>query len=476
LLFNSIAFGLFLPIVFAGYWFLRRFSYKLQNVFLLIANYLFYSFWDYRFLGLVVLISFVAFYAGKSISRANDLKTKKNLLILSLIINFVCLGFFKYYNFFANSLSEFLNNVGFHVDVSSLNIILPLGISFYIFRAVTYSVDVYRNDLKPTNDILALFAYISFFPTMIAGPIDKAKNVLSQFTSRRDFSTSQSKDGLRQMLNGFLKKMVIADNLAPYTQDIFQNYAQYDGLTLLIGVFFFAIQIYCDFSGYSDIAIGIAKLFGFNVTLNFSYPYFSRDIAEFWRRWHISLSTWFRDYLYVPLCGMRPSKWKKAVNIIITFAICGLWHGPNWTYISWGILLGIYFIPITVVRSKRYLGNAGKGQMLPSLKETGAILRTFALLLPAWIFFNSRSVDDAIGYMGRAILHPFSKLDYSSYFPMLLACILLLAIEWIQREKDFMMQVENLPVALRWVLYYLSAFVILVFGAFGNNEFIYFQF
>ena len=278
------------------------------------------------------------------------------------------------------------------------------------------------------------------------------------------------------MLNGFLKKMVIADNLAPLTDDIFTNYAQYDGLTLLLGAFFFAIQIYCDFSGYSDIAIGTARLLGFKVMRNFNYPYFSRDIAEFWRRWHISLSTWFRDYLYVPLCGRKPSRLKKARNIIITFALCGLWHGPNWTFVAWGVLLGLYFLPITVVRTKRYLGTAGEGRILPSFREAGAMLGTFLLVLPAWIFFKSQSIGNALAYMGTMVSHPFLKLEYSPYLPMILVSLGLLGLEWMQREKKFVLQIGNLPIAVRWPVYYLCIMALLVFGAFGSNEFIYSQF
>ena len=476
MLFNSIAFGAFLIVVFILYWILQKGPLRLHNIFLIVASYAFYAYWDYRFLGLIIINSIVCYIAGLLIARTEDQSKRKAFLISSLIINLGILVFFKYYNFFAVSFSELLQSIGINGSISTLQLILPLGISFYTFKVITYAVDIYRREMEPTEDIIAFFAFVSFFPTMIAGPIDRARNLLPQFLKKRVFSDPEARDGLRQMLNGFLKKMVIADNLSPFTNDIFTNYAQYDGLTLFIGAFFFAIQIYCDFSGYSDIAIGIARLLGFEVMKNFNYPYFSRDIAEFWRRWHISLSTWFRDYLYVPLCNKRPSRRKKAKNIVITFAICGLWHGVNWTFVAWGVLLGLYFLPITVVRTKRYLGTAGEGRILPSFREAGAILGTFMLILPAWIFFKSNSIGDAVGYLVRMFSHPFMKLNYSSYLPMILASVALLGLEWIQREKKFMLQIENLPGAIRWLVYYLSAIILLVFGAFGSNEFIYFQF
>lgn len=476
MLLNSIAFGAFLPVVFILYWTLQKGPLRLHNFFLIAASYAFYAYWDYRFLSLVIISSIVCYVAGLWIARAESQSRRKTILIISLVINLGILGFFKYFNFFVTSFNDLLKNIGINSSISTLQLILPLGISFYTFKVITYTVDIYRREMEPTKDVVAFFAFVSFFPTMIAGPIDRARNLLPQFLKKRVFSDLEARDGLRQMLNGFLKKMVIADNLAPFTDDIFTNYAQYDGLTLIIGAFFFAIQIYCDFSGYSDIAIGTARLLGFKVMRNFNYPYFARDVAEFWRRWHISLSTWFRDYLYVPLCGRKPSRLKKARNIIITFAICGLWHGANWTFVAWGVLLGLYFLPITVVRTKRYLGTAGEGRVFPSFRESGAMLGTFLLVLLAWIFFKSNSIGDATGYLARMFSHPFMKLDYSSYLPMILASIALLGLEWIQREKKFVLQISNLPGAIRWSIYYLSAIVLLVFGAFGSNEFIYFQF
>ena len=476
MLFNSFAFGVFLPIVFVLYWIIQRGPLRLQNAYLLLASYVFYSYWDYRFLSLVIASSLVCYVSGLWFEKASNARNRKVILVFTVVLNLIFLGFFKYFNFFVESANDFLKIIGLNGDLDILQLILPLGISFYTFKVITYVVDVYRREMEPTKDIIAFFAFVSFFPTMIAGPIDKAKNLLPQFLRKREFSDSAVRDGLRQMLNGFMKKLIIADNLAPLTNDIFSNYHQYDGLTLLIGAFFFAIQIYCDFSGYSDIAIGVARLLGFSVTKNFAYPYFSRDIAEFWRRWHISLSTWFRDYLYVPLCGRKPSRAKKAAYIVITFAVCGLWHGSNWTFVAWGVLLGLYFLPITLVRSKRYLGTAGEGRKLPSGKESLAILGTFTMVLMSWIFFKSSSLGEAIGFFWRLISQPYLGQEYSKYSIMLFASFALLGVEWIQRKKEFMLQIDNLHVTVRWSIYCLCVIAILVFGAFGSNEFIYSQF
>jgi len=477
LLFNTVAFGVFLPVVFILYWMIQKRSLLLQNVFLLITSYAFYAYWDYRFLSLVIFSSVICYVAGIWIAEAQRQSTRKAILVVSLILNLGILVFFKYFNFFVISANDLLEGVGLSADLKILQLILPLGISFYTFKLVTYIVDVYRKDMVPTKDVVAFFAFVSFFPTMVAGPIDKARNLLPQFLKKREFSDPAARDGLRQMLNGFVKKMVIADNIAPLTEDIFSNYQQYDGLTLLIGAFLFAIQIYSDFSGYSDIAIGTSRLLGFSVTKNFNYPYFSRDIAEFWRRWHISLSNWLRDYLYVPLCGRKPSRWKKARNIVFTFAVCGLWHGANWTYIAWGIILGLYFVPITVVRSKRFLGTAGEGRKLPSFREVWAMLGTFSMVLLSWIFFKSATIGNALGYIGRIFTHPYlTKLPIKPYLPMLLASTILLSLEWVQRKKNFVLQIDNLHVVLRWIIYYSVLVIMVVFIKSGNNDFIYFQF
>lgn len=478
MLFNSFAFGIFLPLVFIIYWVLKKAPLRVQNLFVLCASYFFYGWWDWHFLSLIIFSSIVDYAVGLTLSKTSKPSHRKALLTASLVTNLGLLAIFKYYDFFITSFCDMLNQIGLSASPHTLSVILPIGISFYTFQTLSYTIDIYRKKTEPTEDIIAFFAFVSFFPQLVAGPIERARNLLPQFLSRREFDDAKARDGMRQMLNGFFKKMVIADNLAPVVENIFSNYAQYDGFTLLAGVFFFSMQVYCDFSGYSDIAIGCARLFGFDLMRNFAFPYFSRDIAEFWRRWHISLSTWFRDYLYVPLCGEKPSRLKRATNIIITFTICGLWHGANWTFIFWGFLHGLYFLPMTLARRhKRYIGTAAEGRILPSLRETGAIMITFSLVLFAWIFFRSESLAHAVGYIKTMTISPSTGVIDYAYIPvLLLTCIGLLVLEWFARKKQFLLQIDRFPLVLRWSVYFLVVSVIIVFGASEGNEFIYFQF
>ena len=477
MLFNSLSFAVFLPLVFALYWALQRAPLRWQNGLILVASFVFYGWWDWRFLSLIVFSSAVDFLVGRRLGRHDAPKMRKVLLGVSLAANLGVLGFFKYYGFFVDTFCDLLTACGLHASGPTLAIVLPVGISFYTFQTLSYTIDIYRRRIEPTDDLIAFFAFVSFFPQLVAGPIERAGNLLPQFLGRRSFDDARARDGMRQILNGFLKKMVIADNLAPLVDDIFAGYQTCDGLTLLIGVFFFAIQIYCDFSGYSDIAIGTARLFGFDLMRNFAFPYFSRDIAEFWRRWHISLSTWFRDYLYIPIGGSRVGRWGQVRNTLITFSVSGLWHGANWTFVAWGVVNGLYFLPLLLTRRNRtYLDTPGQGRLLPGAGEAVAILTTFVLTLVAWVFFRSIDIGSAFGYLGRMVSRPYGGLDYARFVPMLLACAALLTLEWIQREKQFLLQVDDLPVVGRWAVYSAGVLMLLVFGAFGSTEFIYFQF
>ena len=477
MLLNSMQFAVFLPVVFLLYWSLQKAGLKVQNGFVLIASYVFYGLWDWRFAALLFMGTLLDFVLGLRIGREKGSSRSKHLLWVSVAVNLALLGFFKYFGFFVDSFVDLLGVFGVNASVRTLSIIMPVGISFYTFKKLSYTIDVYKEKLEPTNDVVAFFAFIAFFPQILAGPIDRGTTLLPQFLKKRDFCDPLARDGLRQILTGFMKKMVIADNLLPMVNDLFTNYSSYDGLSLVIGIFFAAMQLYCDFSGYSDIAIGVGKLFGFRLMTNFAYPYISRDIAEFWRRWHISLSTWLRDYLYVPLCGTRPSRGKKAFYIVVTFTLCGLWHGPAWTYVFWGFLHGLYFLPMTLKkRHPRFIGTAGKGRLLPSLKDAKGMVLTFFLTSLAWVFFMGNSFGQAFGIFSRIVIQPFAGLDYTSYIPLLGGCFLLLVLEWFQREKEFFLQIERLPLVLRWGTYFVSILVILVFGAFGSNEFIYTQF
>ena len=340
--FNSLIFAVFLLIAFVLYWSLPSKTTVIRNAFLLIASYIFYGWWDWRFLGLIALNSTVDYAIGLSLHQTQSSIKRKLLLGASLSINLGILGLFKYYDFFIISAIDILQTIGLQANVHTLAIILPVGISFYTFQTLSYTIDIYRDKIVPTKNCIAYFAFVSFFPQLVAGPIERASHLLPQFLERKKFNLDQAKDGLRQILWGLFKKTVIADNLAPYVDKIFSNYEVYSGPMLLLGTVYFSIQIYCDFSGYSDMAIGTARLFGFDLKRNFAYPYFSRDIGEFWRRWHISLSTWFRDYVYIPLGGNRTkTAFRHYVNLILTFTISGFWHGANWTFVIWGFLNGL---------------------------------------------------------------------------------------------------------------------------------------
>lgn len=350
MLFNSIDFAIFLPTVFILYWYFLNKNLKHQNLLIVVSSYLFYGWWDWRFLSLILSSTLLDYLIGIGLLKQENKKIRKVLLVTSLSINLALLGFFKYYNFFISSFSDAFSFFGMDINANSLNIILPVGISFYTFQTLSYSIDVYRRNLQPTKDFIAFSAFVSFFPQLVAGPIERATNLLPQFFSKRNFDYSKAVDGLRQVLWGLFKKIVIADNCAEFANLIFNNSTNLSGSTLALGALFFAFQIYGDFSGYSDIAIGISRLFGFNLMRNFNFPYFSRDIAEFWRRWHISLSTWFRDYLYIPLGGSSGGILSKVRNTFIIFIVSGFWHGANWTFIAWGLLNAIYFLPLLLTK------------------------------------------------------------------------------------------------------------------------------
>ena len=368
-LLNSLQFAAFLPVVFILYWFLQRAGRQAQNFFVLVASYVFYVFWDWRFAALLVFSTFVDFLVGRQLGVERVESRRKLLLWISIAVNLLLLGFFKYFNFFVESFVGLLGVFGIQASVRTLTIIMPVGISFYTFKKLSYTIDVYRRYIEPTSDAVAFFAFVSFFPQILAGPIDRGSTLLPQFLRKREFSDALARDGLRQILTGFMKKMVLADNLLPLVNELFTNYASYDGLSLVIGVFFAAMQLYCDFSGYSDIAIGVGKLLGFKLMTNFAFPYFSRDIAEFWRRWHISLSSWLRDYLYVPLCGTRPSRRRRAFLIVLTFTLCGLWHEAAWTYVFWGFLHGLVLPSHDAEEEAPTVHRCcGEGQVLPVLQ------------------------------------------------------------------------------------------------------------
>lgn len=473
--FNSIAFALFLPIVFLLYWIFSRKLFA-QNLLLLVASYFFYAYWDYRFLALLFVSSLLNFLLGIGMDAEQNQARRRLLMFLSLLINTGTLIVFKYMGFFIESFAALLNVFGLRADTPTLNLILPLGISYYTFQMLGYTIDVYRKQFPATRDLLSFLIFTGFFPKLVAGPIERASNLLPQIQREREFKTSQAKDGARQMLGGFFKKTVIADNLAAPVDYIFIHYASMSGATLLAGAFFFAIQIYCDFSGYSDMAIGTGHLFGIDLMRNFAYPYFSRDIGEFWRRWHISLSTWFRDYVFFPLGWLRRGKLLGVRNVVITFTLSGLWHGANWTFISWGFLNGLYFIPqIIKGGQKRQSAIVAQGKLWPSLKELRQMLATFSLVLVAWIFFRADSLSHAFAYIYRIPTSRFSGAANYNHL-LFLVCLALLLVEWFQRHKAHALDVAHLPFALRWLIYYTIVALIFWYGVTGNVPFIYVKF
>ena len=482
MLFNSIEFAFFLPIVFLLYWFVLGKSIKLQNVLLLAASYFFYGWWDWRFLSLIVFSSFVDYFIGRKMVGEADEKKRKLLLLISVFVNLGFLGFFKYYNFFAESFAEAFTLFGTEFEAVRLGIVLPVGISFYTFQTLSYSIDVYRRKLQPSEDIIAFFAFVSFFPQLVAGPIERATNLLPQFFEKRQFSAALASNGMRQILWGLFKKVVIADNCAVYVNDIFADYSNQPASSLLLGGIYFAFQIYGDFSGYSDIAIGTSLLFGFNLKQNFAFPYFSRDIAEFWRRWHISLSTWFRDYLYIPLGGSRGGLKMKIRNTFAIFIVSGFWHGANWTFLIWGFLNALYFLPLLLTSNNRKnLDVVAQGRMIFNFKELGQMLLTFLLTVIAWIFFRAADVAEAFSYLAHMCsMSMFSMPDIAGTTLLHLMILFLLVIEWWKRATQFGLdEIDNLSMIVRWLLYFVIVFIItyhfLVLNISGQ-QFIYFQF
>lgn len=478
MLFNSIDFAVFLPVVFLVYWFVVNRNLKLQNAFLLVASYFFYGWWDWRFLSLIFISSLVDYTVGISLAKQPKKSNRRLLLAVSIIINIGFLGFFKYYNFFVSSFVDAFSLMGSSIKPGLLSIILPVGISFYTFQTLSYTIDIYRKKLEPTKDIVAFFAFVSFFPQLVAGPIERATNLLPQFTRKRNFDLGLATNGMRQILWGLFKKIVIADNCAYYVNDIFANYQDYSGSTLILGAFFFALQIYGDFSGYSDIAIGTARLFGIDLMRNFAYPYFSRDIAEFWRRWHISLSTWFRDYLYIPMGGSRGNNLNKVRNIFVVFIVSGFWHGANWTFLFWGLLHALYFIPLMLFKiNRKHLDISSANRILPSFREFLSMLITFILVTIAWVFFRAESITHAFDYLSQIL--SFSTISIPEKLPidLLVLILLLIIVEWLQRGKQHGLEIGtyNIPLVPRWSIYYAVLLLIIIFNG-EQQDFIYFQF
>lgn len=475
--FNSIAFAVFLPIVFFLYWFVFNKTKSTQNALLIIASYYFYSCWDWRFLFLLVFSTFLDYYTGIQIEKGKSENSRKFWFWLSILVNLGFLGIFKYYNFFAVSFSELLNSAGFKASPILLEVILPVGISFYTFHGLSYVIDIYYKRIKAEYNFVDYSLFVSYFPLLVAGPIERATHLLPQVKIKREFNFQTAKEGVYQIIWGLVKKVIIADTCATYANAIFDNYTSMNSFSLILGAIYFAFQIYGDFSGYSDIALGVSKLFGLDLLRNFNYPYFSRDIAEFWRRWHISLSSWFRDYLYIPLGGSKGGLWMKIRNTFIIFLVSGFWHGANWTYVVWGFINAVYFLPLLLSNSNR--NNMNEVQLkvnFDSLKVFLSILYTFSLTCLAWVFFRAKTISDALQYLKRIITSKdfsFQYLDNERYsYELLLMIAVFVLIEWNNRTK-----VEPISGKMSTVKAVLAIMAIMAFGTFSDyKEFIYFQF
>lgn len=479
MIFNSISFAIFLPVVFIIYWWLGK-KVNIQNLLLLAASFFFYSCWDWRFLFLLLFSTLLDYYSGIKINDAKLKKNKQVWLYISIIINLGFLGIFKYYNFFANSFAEAFSNLGIHIHPWTLKVILPVGISFYTFHGLSYIIDIFKGRIAPERNFITYGVFVSFFPLLVAGPIERATHLIPQIKKSRTFDYSRSVDGLRQILWGLFKKVVIADQCAEYANMIFNNPADYSGSAHLLGAIFFAVQIYGDFSGYSDIALGTARLFGIELLKNFSYPYFSRSIAEFWRRWHISLSSWFRDYVYIPLGGSKGNLRMKIRNVFIIFLLSGFWHGANWTFIIWGLLNALFIIPSFITKTNRKnLDTVAENSIFPHYSEMLVIIRTFLLTTLAWVFFRADSVSAAINFLGKIFslgLFTPPNLPWSAYSTLVIV-VFFFFTEWHGRNENYAIEklALNWSRPLRLAAYSVLVTAILYFAG-TEHTFIYFQF
>lgn len=479
MLFNSLAFGIFLPIVFAMYWMLQK-NLRWQNLLLLGASFYFYACWDYRFLFLLAFSIFLDYFSAHMIHSAEGRAKQRFWLILSIGINLGFLAIFKYYNFFAESFAAFLGWFGIKANFWTLKVILPVGISFYTFHGLSYIIDVYKKRISPEKNFVNYAVFVSYFPLLVAGPIERATHLLPQIQRARKFDLAKASEGMRRILWGLFKKIVIADNCAEYANTIFNHSAEYSGLTLVAGALFFTFQIYCDFSGYSDIALGTSRLFGIDLLQNFAFPYFSRDIAEFWRRWHISLSSWFRDYLYIPLGGSKGGVGSRIRNTFIIFLVSGFWHGANWTFVAWGFLNALYFTPLLLLgKNRNNMDIVAKGRIVPGLRDTASIVLTFALTVFAWIFFRADSISHAFQYIGGIFSGASSGglgfvSDSIHFYLTVFFVLFFLATEWYSRDYHFGLKLGSVR-WFNWLFYLLLVIAILLFGG-AENEFIYFQF
>jgi len=479
--FTTLTFILFLALVFLLYWSSRR--VRIQNVLLVASSYFFYGWWDFRFCGLMIAASLLDYFAGLILDSTDRPAMRRAALITAISGNLLMLGFFKYFNFFADNLSRLASSIGWKLDVPTLRLVLPVGISFYTFQTMSYTIDIYRRKISATRQIIEYLAYVSFFPQLVAGPIERAERLLPQFFKRRIFDHDKAVDGCRQMLWGFFKKIAIADHLGPAVDAAFANPRSMESGELVAATVLFAAQIYFDFSAYSDIACGTARLFGFELMRNFAYPYFAQNMREFWKRWHISLSTWFKDYVYLPLGGSRVSRVRKAFNVMVTFLLSGFWHGASWNFLLWGALHGSAVMP-EMLRARR--DPPPPLEVLPLYHQFVRMLIVFAVVCVGWIFFRAKDVSDATFILSQGasvVFRPeqwFVALAYPDRSQTGNFAVVLMALcfgqEWIQRHREHPLVIDELPRLMRWITYLTLAVVIAYSITDGSSQFIYFQF
>ena len=479
MLFNSLNFLIFLPIVFLLYWYGTKGNLKLQNILLLCASYFFYSCWDYRFLFLLIFSTVLDYSTGIKMFEAKNLRLKKFWFWLSISVNLGFLGVFKYYNFFAESMAEALNVVGFQVNLWTLKVILPVGISFYTFHGLSYVIDIYKDRIKPERNFVDYSLFVSFFPLLVAGPIERATHLLPQIKANRTFSYSNAVDGLRQILWGLFKKMVIADNCAGYVSMAFNESPDHSGSTHLVGLIFFAFQVYGDFSGYSDIALGTARLFGIELLRNFAFPYFSRDTGEFWRRWHISLSSWFKDYVYIPLGGSSGGTWMQVRNTLIIFTISGFWHGSAWTFVLWGFMNGVYLLPSIIFKTNRNnIDIVAKGKIFPTISELFHMIVTFGLIIFSFSVFRANNMAHSFRYISKMFSMSMFTKPIGIVNSQVWLIIIFMLVEWVGRENKYALEKMGLTWSrpLRLSFYLIIIFAIFWFKPMQDLQFFYFQF
>jgi alginate O-acetyltransferase complex protein AlgI len=474
MLFNSFTFGIFLLIVFNVYWLLQG-RLRAQNAFLLIAGGVFYGWWDWRFLGLLAISTLTDFLVGRKVFEAQDNPTKKRWVSVGMTVNLLILGFFKYFNFFVDTAGAMLQSLGVESHLPTLRIVLPVGLSFYTFQSMSYTLDVYRGKFEPTRNLTGFLAFVSFFPQMVAGPIERAGHMLPQFLNPRYFDDNLAQCGLRQILWGLFKKIVVADNLAGPVEILFSNPSAHSGSTLALGAFYFAMQIYCDFSGYSDMALGLGRLFGFELMRNFHTPYFAKTLPEFWQRWHISLSTWFRDYVFIPMGGSRVTHPRWAFNILGTFAISGLWHGASWNFVIWGLAHGFAYL-LDATAFERIGGKLEAARFRHSATAFTFLRCVFALavVMFAWVFFRATTFTGALDYLGNTFSHTW--LSKPEHVGVLRYPLIALGVEWLFRHRSHVLDMPRWPRVARWAVYYGLIYYIFKYGNFRYVPFIYFQF